>query len=194
MAYLLDTNVFIRAKNDHYNFHTVPGFWRWLDREHARGIVFSIQAVRKELLKKDDELAAWSDRCASGFFLYPSKVTHEAVATVNHWVDAQARFTSEAKKRFRKGADTLLVAQTLTTSRVVVTHEEPAPESKASVKLPDVCAGVNVEFMNPFRMLRAEGAVFELSESFESAATDRRSQTRLFNDTGAPSRDPTEGP
>ena len=27
MAYLLDSDVFIRAKNDHYGFDFCPGFW-----------------------------------------------------------------------------------------------------------------------------------------------------------------------
>ena len=50
MAYLLDADVFIRAKNDHYSFDTVPGFWDWLHNANARGDVFSIQRVRDELL------------------------------------------------------------------------------------------------------------------------------------------------
>jgi uncharacterized protein DUF4411 len=32
MAYLLDTDVFIQAKNLHYAFDVCPGFWSWLDR------------------------------------------------------------------------------------------------------------------------------------------------------------------
>ena len=32
MAYLLDSDVFIRAKNDHYGFDLCPGFWEWLER------------------------------------------------------------------------------------------------------------------------------------------------------------------
>ena len=163
MVYLLDANVFMEAKNRHYGFDTVPGFWDWLDREHARGVVFSIQAVRKELLKKGDELADWAEGCADGFFLHPNRTTHEAVATVNHWVDAQPRFVEEARRRFRKGADPLLVAQALTSSSVVVTHEVSEPGSKVKAKLPDVCTGMKVEYMNPFQMLRAEKAVFVLS-------------------------------
>jgi len=194
VAYLLDAHVFMEAKNRHYGFDTVPGFWDWLNREHARGVVFSIQAVRKKLLKEDDELADWAEGCADGFFLHPNRATHEAVATVKHWVDTQPRFTEEASGRFRKGVDPLLVAQALTSSSVVVTHEVSAPESEKVVKLPDVCVAVGVDYMDPFQMLRAEGAVFDLADGVEPAATDRHSQTRLFNDTGAPSKDPTEGP
>ncbi len=56
-SYLLDTDVFIRAKNQHYGFDLCPGFWTWIDREHAAMKVFSIQRVYDELLAgKDDYL------------------------------------------------------------------------------------------------------------------------------------------
>ena len=40
--------------------------------------------------------------------------------------------------------------------RTVVTHEV-ASQAQRKVKIPDVCIGMNVRFMNPFEMLRAEG-------------------------------------
>ena len=45
MAYLLDANVFIQAKNLHYGFDICPAFWDWLDQQHARGLVFSVSQV-----------------------------------------------------------------------------------------------------------------------------------------------------
>ena len=56
MAYLLDANVFIQAKNLHYSFDFCPAFWEWIDTEHAKGKVFSIEKVRDELIGGDDEL------------------------------------------------------------------------------------------------------------------------------------------
>ena len=35
MMYLLDSNVFIEAKNRHYPFDVVPAFWDWLVRAHV---------------------------------------------------------------------------------------------------------------------------------------------------------------
>gem|GEM_PF-6918350 len=35
MAYLLDSDVLIRAKNDHYGFDFCPGFWDWLEAANA---------------------------------------------------------------------------------------------------------------------------------------------------------------
>lgn len=60
MAYLLDSDVFIRAKNDHYAFDFCPAFWDWLSVAENRGIVKSVDAVYQELLRIDDELADWA--------------------------------------------------------------------------------------------------------------------------------------
>jgi hypothetical protein len=46
MAYLLDADTFIQAKNLHYGFDFCPGFWDWIVRENAAGRVFSIGKVR----------------------------------------------------------------------------------------------------------------------------------------------------
>jgi hypothetical protein len=46
MAYLLDANVFIEAKNRYYGFEICPGFWEWLISENAADRVFSIEKRR----------------------------------------------------------------------------------------------------------------------------------------------------
>ena len=60
MAYLLDADVFIRAKNDHYGFDFCPAFWDWLERAGGEGIVHSVEAVYDELSVREDELADWT--------------------------------------------------------------------------------------------------------------------------------------
>lgn len=47
--YLLDANIFIQAKNRHYAFDVVPGFWRWLERAHGIGIAGSVEGGRARL-------------------------------------------------------------------------------------------------------------------------------------------------
>jgi hypothetical protein len=43
MAYLLDANVFIQAKNLHYGLDFCPAFWKWLTEKNASEKVFSIE-------------------------------------------------------------------------------------------------------------------------------------------------------
>ena len=49
MAYLLDANTFIQAKNEYYWFDICPGFWEWLDRQNSAGNIFSIDRIGDEL-------------------------------------------------------------------------------------------------------------------------------------------------
>ena len=37
MPYLLDSNVFIQAKNLHYGMDFCPGFWDWLVQKNKEG-------------------------------------------------------------------------------------------------------------------------------------------------------------
>jgi hypothetical protein len=47
--FLLDTNIFIQAKNLHYGFDFCPAFWEWLISQNATGRVASIDKVGDEL-------------------------------------------------------------------------------------------------------------------------------------------------
>ena len=65
MAYLLDSDVFIQAKNLHYGFDFCPAFWEWIDQQAAAGTARSIEKVRDELIGGGDELAIWAQRRSS---------------------------------------------------------------------------------------------------------------------------------
>ena len=82
MAYLLDANVFMAAKNLHYGMDFCPAFWDWLVREHQAGKVFSIEKVGDELMGGDDELARWALAQPNDFFLKPGSAAVTALGTV----------------------------------------------------------------------------------------------------------------
>ena len=69
MSYLLDSNVFIQAKNLHYGFDFCPAFWDWLDVNNEWGKVFSVEKVGDELVAGSDELAEWASRRGRNSFL-----------------------------------------------------------------------------------------------------------------------------
>lgn len=48
-TYLLDSNVFIQARNLHYGFDFCPAFWSWLVEQKDAGKVASIDKVADEL-------------------------------------------------------------------------------------------------------------------------------------------------
>jgi hypothetical protein len=162
MAYLLDANVFIAAKNLHYGFDFCPAFWDWLIRENQAGRVFSIERVQDELATVEDPLAEWAGQRADGFFLPLEEAALPALGAVAEWVNGHASYTPAAKSTFLQLADYYLVAQALAGGHVVVTHEQPA-SSVHRVKIPNVCLGLKIKCMNPYGMLRKERARFVLA-------------------------------
>lgn len=161
MAYLLDANVFISAKNLHYGFDFCPAFWNWLVREHAAGKVFSIEKVGDELASGQDDLSQWAAALSGSFFRKLDAATLPALATIANWVNGNPNYTAAAKNTFLQIADYYLVAQALAGAHVVVTHERPN-NSMQTVKIPSVCLGVGVTCVTPFEMLRHERARFVL--------------------------------
>jgi len=165
MPYLLDANVFIQAKNLHYGFDFCPAFWEWLVLSNAQGKVFSIEKVRDELETGNDELASWARERGEGFFLPPDVQVVAAFGTVSSWV-IQQDYDPAAVNTFLQVADYYLIAHALAHGFVIVTHEVPASTRK-KVKIPNVCIGLGIRHMNPFDMLRREGAKFVLKRDAE---------------------------
>ncbi len=159
--YLLDSNVFIQAKNLYYGFDIAPGFWHWLELANKSGIVASVSNVLDELRGIEDELATWASRRGSEFFIPPDVQVMPALAQVSNWASGQ-EFEPAAVTTFLQVADYWLVSHALAHGFIVVTHEIPA-DSTRRIKIPNACLGVGVECMSPFDMLRRESAKFVLA-------------------------------
>jgi len=161
MAYLLDANVLIQAKNLHYGFDFCPGFWEWLEVSNAAGTTFSIEKVGDELKAGDDALSKWARARGTAFFLPPTPGLSGALRTVGTWATTGGRYEPAAVSTFLRVADYYLVSQALAGGHVVVTHEVPSPSTKR-IKIPDACLGVGVKTMQLHEVLRAERVRFVL--------------------------------
>jgi len=151
--YLIDSDVLIDAKNRHYGFDIVPGFWRWLERAHDDGRVFTVERVSQEVLAGKDELADWMAARPASFILKPTPADQAALQTVAEWANA-APYRPGVAAGFLGVGDYFLVSQASTLGFTVVTQEVPAPLSKSKLKIPDACAAVRVAWMSPFEMGR----------------------------------------
>jgi len=160
MAYLLDSNIFIQAKNLHYGFDFCPAFWEWLIAGNDAGIVFSIEKVELELSSGADELAEWADQRGAAFFLQPQPSLLSALPRVSSWAMSR-NYEPAAINTFLQVADYYLVAYALVGGYTVVTHEIASISTKR-IKIPDVCIGMGIKCITPFEMLRRERARFVL--------------------------------
>lgn len=160
MAYLLDSNVFIQAKNLHYGFDFCPAFWDWVENSNADGRVFSIEKVGDELLGGADELTTWAQQRGDEFFLKPDAAIVPSLRVTSQWAAGQG-YDPAAVNTFLQVADYYLVAHAHAHGHVVVTHEVVAHTTK-KIKIPNACIGMGVKCMTPYEMLRVERARFVL--------------------------------
>ncbi len=163
-AYLLDSNVFIQAKNHYYSFQICPGFWESLILENAEEMVFSIDRVKTELEKGNDELTQWVEDATSETFFKKtdSKAVIECFTKIMNWVQSEQQYYESSKAEFAGGADPWLIAYAKVNDLVLVTHESFAADSKNKVPIPNVCVNFDVKYTRIFEMLETQETRFVL--------------------------------
>jgi hypothetical protein len=163
--YVLDSDVFIAAKNSYYAFSICPGFWDSLIHHHGAGDVRSIDRVRSELLagRKTEDLVQWvKEQLPPAFFLdTDEEAVTDAYGQVMLWVQRSAQYFDQAKAKFATEADGWLVAYAMIHEVTVVTNEQPRPQSRNRILLPDVCAQFNVFYKDTFAMLNELAVCYE---------------------------------
>ncbi len=160
MAYLLDADVLIRAKNLHYGFEFCPAFWEWLIVQNDVGQVLSIEKVGDEVQAVADDLSDWAEARGESFFRRPDASVFPALAEVSRWANGQT-YEASAVSTFLQVADYYLVAHAKAGGHTVVTHEVPSASTR-KIKIPDACIALGIKCMTPYEMLRRERARFVL--------------------------------
>lgn len=163
MSYLLDSDVFIQAKNLHYGLDFCPAFWGWLIASNTAGLVFSTEKVGDEIEAGGDELSEWATGRGPDFFVKPDAAILPALGRVSVWATSQ-NYEPAAVNTFLQVADFYLVAHALAHGHTVVTHEIASASTK-KIKIPNASIGLGVKCMTPFEMLRHERARFILGPS-----------------------------
>ena len=158
LPYVLDSDVFIAAKNSYYAFAICPGFWDSLIHHHDEGNICSIDRVKGELLagRKTEDLVQWvkNDLSAEFFMGTEDEDVTSIYSEVMLWVQRNPQYLDQAKAKFATEADGWLVAYARVHNAVIVTNEQPRPQSRNRVLLPDVCAQFDVTYKDTFFMLK----------------------------------------
>lgn len=164
-VYVVDTNFFIQAHRAHYPLDVVSSFWNKVKELAENESIISIDKVKHEIYRNNDALKQWcEENLPDDFFKDTSNIT-AAYSQVVSWATARSNhFLPNALNEFldSEEADAFIVAYVLSENhdRVVVTQEISEPRSKKKVKIPDVCNGLNVNYVNVMTMFRELGETF----------------------------------
>ncbi len=156
--YLLDSNVFIQAHRMHYPFDVVPSFWKKLIELSNKGIVISIDKVKKEICdtKSTDVLSLWCLNEINNDFFVDSSPCIAEYSDIANWTYSNNHFKPTAKDEFLATdlADPWLIAYARNHNCIIVTHETSQPNKQNRIKIPEPCLHFGVKYLTPIQMLR----------------------------------------
>lgn len=157
MAYIFDTNIFIRSKNE-MPMEVWPTFWRRMAEMINSGQVYSSIKVKAEIDKGNDELTTWiHDNASDSFYCAIDDEVLARYADTQNWAQTNPVFTENARQEFATVADAYLVATAAAKGLTLVTYETSDPYCKRRVKIPDVCNAIGVRFCDLNIALREMG-------------------------------------
>ncbi len=157
MAYIFDTNIFIRSKNE-MPMEVWPTFWKRMTEMIKSGKVYSSIEVKKEIDKGHDELTEWIHKNASDAFYYA--IDEEVLAKyeeTQNWARSNPILNENARNEYAIVADAYLVATAAAKGLKVVTYETSNPNCKRRVKIPDACNAIGVQFCDLNTALKEMG-------------------------------------
>jgi predicted nucleic acid-binding protein len=167
MQYCLDTNVYIEAYRRYYAFDIAPGFWQGIIQLAENQVVCSPDLVYEEILKLDDELAAWAKAHRKLLFAVPDDLTQQTFAEIAELVTTF--YEPHHAEKFLSGADPWVIAYARAHQLRVVTQESLKNEQKGAngkfpgaVKIPNICKHTGVQYQDTFAMLREQKIVLRL--------------------------------
>ena len=100
-VYVLDANVFMEASRRYYAFDLAPGFWQGLQQYAATGRIKSVDRIKQELDRGNDDLADWADAEFKDAFATTNRQdVIDVYAHVMEWVAGRSQYTDAAKDKF----------------------------------------------------------------------------------------------
>ena len=164
-VYVVDSNFFIEAHRVSYPLDVASSFWNKVKQLADNEKIISIDKVKNEIFKNEDDLKQWCEQnLPDTFFKDTSQILAEYEKIVL-WADSmKSHYLANALAEFLDSevADAWLVSFALAdkSNRVVVTHEISEPTKRNKIKIPDACLAIEVQFTNTIEMFR------QLNEKF----------------------------
>ena len=157
MAYIFDTNIFIRSKNE-MPMDIWPTFWERFREMVNSDEIFTSITVKDEIDKGKDELTEWLKQNApKSFYLSLDADVMAQYTITQNWAKSNSVYTQTALNTFANVADAYLVATAAAKQMTLVTYEGSSPNSKKRVMIPDACNALGVRYCDLNTVLKEMG-------------------------------------
>ncbi|MEX2640772.1 MAG: DUF4411 family protein [Balneolales bacterium] len=163
--FVVDSNFFIQAHRASYPIDIALSFWKKVRQLAHEGKIISIDKVRAEIVKNDDELTRWVNGNLPDTFFRSTQeksILDEYRKVVNWASSKSGHYKQKAIDEFLEfdKADAWLIAWCLVSGDQIVTQEVSEPNRKVKIKIPDACQTFGVSYLNMMQMLRHLGVSF----------------------------------
>ncbi|MBP6842761.1 MAG: DUF4411 family protein [Kofleriaceae bacterium] len=150
--FCFDSSAFINPYRRYYPFDVFPTFWTAIESRISAGSIVACDEVKREINRKDDDLAKWV-KSQAGLFV-PMDDDQQ-----RHMIEIVGRFPAWVNAGSTKNsADPFVVA--LGRSRgLTVVHDE-GRGSASDPKIPFVCGQYKVRELNVVQFIREIGLKF----------------------------------
>lgn len=162
-SFVVDTNFFIQAHRAYYPIDVVPSFWERVCNLSNNEKIISIDKVRSEIYRNEDQLKNWCIGNLNDTFFKATDGVIDAYSDVVNFAQSMSHhYTPHALNQFMQAehADSWLVSYALYNKVGLVTYETSEPNRKKTIKIPDVCNYFGIRFLTPIQMFRELGVTF----------------------------------
>lgn len=153
VLYSFDTSAILNGRRDLFRPTVFQTLWTQIEDAIAAGQIRSVDEVRNELSRRDDDAKRWAD--AQGDLFVPLELPIQQSAT--QILSVHGRLVSQGGNR--SGADAFVIALAMVNNGMVVT-EETATGNLAKPRIPDVCGDLGVPCVNLMEYIEAQGWTF----------------------------------
>jgi predicted nucleic acid-binding protein len=153
VLYSFDTSAILNGRRDLFRptvFHTL---WAQIEDAIAAGQIRSVDEVRRELARRDDDTRQWAD--AQGDLFVPLELPIQQSAT--QILNLHPRLVGQGGRR--SAADPFVIALAMVNNGTVVT-EETASGNINKPRIPDVCDELGVPCLTLMGYIEAQGWTF----------------------------------
>jgi Domain of unknown function (DUF4411) len=150
---VFDTSAYINSWRDHYEPATFPSVWELIAAAINDGRIISPREVFNELVKKDDEVAAWAKE-REGLFIEPSAEVQLLAGQI---------YAQLPNPGIRDAADPFVIAEAQIRAMTVVTYEGRnygGPTKNWDKRMPGICQQLGVACCTVPQALKTLGASF----------------------------------
>lgn len=155
MIYLVDSGVFITAKNLYYQMNRVPEFWDWLEFQSEAGKIKVPTEIYEEIVSGKDDLAEWARGRKENLII------DEDVSDINTVINQGYGFTNgeiDEATLEQMGKDPFIILYGLhdPANRIIISSEVSSPKRmKKNKKIPDICFGLGIQHYDVYHLIRA---------------------------------------